>query len=187
MSAPAIAVEFSRDRSPLPSTRATLLESVLSFIQVVEKNESLITLHNVDPTARRLPGHAPGLCLLDPRNWYSLSLNNTRIGPPLTSDIASGLYYLSELVEEHTVIAKRLLTRLIYSVVVLQILLLLFDGFPFMLSLLSIGSHIVYLGNMRRFPIVKLSDPLFLASCGTGNSILLFPGYIAQALTSILA
>ena len=80
--------------------------------------------------------------------------------------VASGLYYLSELVEEHTVIAKKLLTRLIYSVIVIQLLLTLIDGFPFMLSLLSIGSHIVYLGNMRRFPVVKLSDPLFLTSCG---------------------
>jgi hypothetical protein len=79
--------------------------------------------------------------------------------------IASGLYYLSELVEEHTVIAKKLLTRLIYSIITIQVLLLL-DGFPFMTSLLSISSHIVYLGNMRRFPVVKLSEPLFLTSCG---------------------
>jgi hypothetical protein len=35
-----------------------------------------------------------------------------------------------------------------------------------MLSALSIVSHIVYLGNMRRFPAVKLTDPLFLTSCG---------------------
>ncbi|RFU31364.1 hypothetical protein B7463_g4986, partial [Scytalidium lignicola] len=84
----------------------------------------------------------------------------------LTLAIASGLYYLSELVEEHTVFAKKLLTRLIYFVIGLQTFLWLVDGFPFMLSLLSIFSHIVYLGNMRRFPVVKLSDPLFLASCG---------------------
>jgi len=83
----------------------------------------------------------------------------------LTLAIASGLYYLSEVVEEHTVIAKRLLTRLIYAVITIQTLLWLIDGFPFLLSLLSIISHIVYLGNMRRFPIVKLSDPLFLTSC----------------------
>ncbi len=84
----------------------------------------------------------------------------------LIASIASGLYYLSELVEEHTVIAKKLLTRLIYLVIGIQTLLCLVDGFPIMLSLLSIFSHIVYLGNMRRFPIVKLSDPLFLLSCG---------------------
>jgi Transmembrane adaptor Erv26 len=85
----------------------------------------------------------------------------------LTSPTASGLYYLSELVEEHTVFAKKLLTRLIYAVISIQILLCLIDGFPFGLSLLSIVSHVVYLGNMRRFPIVKLSDPLFITSCGT--------------------
>jgi formate hydrogenlyase subunit 4 len=79
---------------------------------------------------------------------------------------ASGLYYLSELVEEHTVITKRFLTRLIYSIMGIQLLLCLVDRFPFFLTLLGIGSHFVYLGNMRRFPYVKLSDPLFITSCG---------------------
>ncbi|KUJ22793.1 DUF396-domain-containing protein [Mollisia scopiformis] len=83
----------------------------------------------------------------------------------LTLAIASGLYYMSELVEEHTVIAKRLLTRMIYLVIGVQVLLCLIDGFPWTLSLLSIFSHLVYLGNMRKFPVVKLSDPLFIASC----------------------
>ncbi|KAI9839643.1 MAG: hypothetical protein M1819_002269 [Sarea resinae] len=83
----------------------------------------------------------------------------------LTLAIASGLYYLSELVEEHTVLAKKLLTRLIYSIIAIQLLLTLIDGFPFWLSLLSIASHAVYAGNLRRFPVVKLSDPLFLLSC----------------------
>jgi hypothetical protein len=41
----------------------------------------------------------------------------------------------------------------------------MFDRFPFSLSLLSISSHIVYASNLRRFPIVKLSDPLFILSC----------------------
>ncbi|KAK3329890.1 transmembrane adaptor Erv26 [Apodospora peruviana] len=83
----------------------------------------------------------------------------------LTLAIASGLYYLSELVEEHTVIAKRFLTKLIYTIMVLQLLLCVVDRFPFLLTALGIVSHIVYLGNMRRFPFVKLTDPLFLASC----------------------
>ncbi|KAI8959598.1 transmembrane adaptor Erv26 [Daldinia sp. FL1419] len=83
----------------------------------------------------------------------------------LTLAIASGLYYLSELVEEHTVIAKRLLTKLIYSIIALQLILWLVDGFPFALTLMGVVSHIIYLGNMRRFPFVKLTDPLFVASC----------------------
>jgi len=83
----------------------------------------------------------------------------------LTLAIASGLYYLSELVEEHTVLAKKLLTRLIYFVVAVQIILLAVDRFPLLPSVLSIGSHVVYAQNLRRFPVVKLTDPVFLASC----------------------
>jgi hypothetical protein len=84
----------------------------------------------------------------------------------LTTNAASGLYYLSELVEEHTVVAKRFLTRLIYFIMAVQLLLCLVDRFPFWLTALGIFSHFVYLGNMRRFPFVRLSDPLFLTSCG---------------------
>jgi hypothetical protein len=83
----------------------------------------------------------------------------------LTLAIASGLYYLSEIVEEHTVIAKKVLQRMIYAVIASQVLLAIVDKFPWTLSLLSIGSHLVYMQNLRRFPIVKLTDPIFLASC----------------------
>ncbi|KAF2854657.1 DUF396-domain-containing protein [Plenodomus tracheiphilus IPT5] len=83
----------------------------------------------------------------------------------LTLAIASGLYYLSELVEEHTVFAKKLLYRLIYGVVGLQVLLLVVDRFPIGLSALSVVSHGIYAQNLRRFPVVKLTDPLFLLSC----------------------
>lgn len=83
----------------------------------------------------------------------------------LTLAIASGLYYLSELVEEHTVFAKKLLNRLIYAVIAIQIFLSLVDKFPIKLSLLSIASHVVYLQNLRRFPVVKLTEPVFLLSC----------------------
>ncbi|KAL8997856.1 MAG: hypothetical protein Q9169_002938 [Polycauliona sp. 2 TL-2023] len=83
----------------------------------------------------------------------------------LTLAIASGLYYLSELVEEHTVFAKKLLSRLIYSVIAIQLLLAVVDALPISFSLLSIASHAVYAGNLRHFPIVKLTDPVFLLSC----------------------
>lgn len=63
-------------------------------------------------------------------------------------------------------IAKRFLTQLIYFVMGLQLVLCLVDGFPFWMTLLGIFSHVIYLGNMRRFPFVKLTDPLFLTSCG---------------------
>jgi hypothetical protein len=39
------------------------------------------------------------------------------------------------------------------------------DKFPPLLSFFSIASHVVYALNLRRFPVVKLTDPVFLASC----------------------
>lgn len=49
---------------------------------------------------------------------------------------------------------------------ILQLILCLVDRFPVLPTALGIFSHWIYLGNMRRFPFVKLTDPLFLASCG---------------------
>lgn len=83
----------------------------------------------------------------------------------MTLSIASGLYYLSELVEEHTVFSAKLLTRLIYGIIATQFLLWLVDGFPLYLTCLGVISHVVYASNLRHFPVVKFSDPLFLLSC----------------------
>lgn len=55
---------------------------------------------------------------------------------------------------------------MIYAVIATQILLAVVDKLPWTLSALSIGSHVVYMQNLRRFPIVKLTNPIFLASCG---------------------
>lgn len=62
-------------------------------------------------------------------------------------------------------LAKKLLTYQIYIVLALQTLLFALDSFPAFPSLLSIASHVVYLQNLRRFPTVRLSDPVFLLSC----------------------
>lgn len=78
--------------------------------------------------------------------------------------LASGLYYLSDLVEEYTVFARKCIVRIIYIVIGFQILLYLVDGFPFLLSALGIFSHIVYLGNLQRFPMVRVSDAYFILS-----------------------
>lgn len=62
-------------------------------------------------------------------------------------------------------LAKRFLSRLIQGIIVLQAILCLVDRFPLWQTLLGIFAHAVYFGNMRRFPYVQLSDPLFLLSC----------------------
>ena len=109
-------------------------------------------------------GTSPGPLLSHPLPKLSRALLNTQLTNVFAT--ASGLYYLSELVEEHTVFARKLLSRLIYTIIGAQILLAVVDRFPIWLSLLSVASHGVYIGNLRHFPIVKLSDPVFIASCG---------------------
>lgn len=88
----------------------------------------------------------------------------------LVAAVASGLYYLSELVEEHSVLAKKTLSFLIYAVIGIQVILTLVDRLPVWRSGLSILSHLLYSLNLRRFPIVKLADPVFIASCSMYRS-----------------
>ncbi|SCU86511.1 LANO_0C08240g1_1 [Lachancea nothofagi CBS 11611] len=83
----------------------------------------------------------------------------------LTLSIAAGLYYISELVEEHSEPTKRFLNRAIYAIIVLYLLLLVLDSFPFKLSVFSILSYVVYLQNLKHFPFISLTSPTFIASC----------------------
>ena len=121
-------------------------------------------------TSSGISGRYSWILLLDLGDWYA---NDWTIGAYLgqtnATSTASGLYYLSELVEEHTVSTKKLLSRLIFAVIAIQLFLLLVDGFPIMISALSIASHVVYYQNLRRFPIVKLTDPVFITSCGMAS------------------
>lgn len=79
--------------------------------------------------------------------------------------IALGLYYISELVEEHTEPTKRFLKRLIQGNVVILILLWLFDSFPFKLTAFLIVSYIIYMKNLEKFPYVQFTSPIFVVSC----------------------
>ncbi|KAJ6155038.1 hypothetical protein N7470_005604 [Penicillium chermesinum] len=67
---------------------------------------------------------------------------------------------MSELVEEHTVLTRKLLSRLIYTIIAIQLFLVVVDGFPVLLSLLSIVSHLVYASNLRRFPHREAIRPI---------------------------
>lgn len=82
----------------------------------------------------------------------------------LTLSIASGLYYISEIVEEHAELTRRFLTRAIYTIIAIFILLLLFDSFPFKLSIFSIISYFIYLQNLKTFPFISLASPIFILS-----------------------
>lgn len=83
----------------------------------------------------------------------------------LTLSTASGLYYLSELVEEYTEPTRRFLYRAIYTIIGIHVLLLLFDGFPWLLTSFSILTYVVYLQNMKQFPYISLTNPTLMLSC----------------------
>ncbi|KAG0672348.1 erv26 super protein [Maudiozyma exigua] len=83
----------------------------------------------------------------------------------LTLCIASGLYYISEVVEEHTEPTRRFLTRTIWAIELILLLLVIFDKFPFKLSLFAMGSHLLYYQNLKKFPYISLTSITFLSSC----------------------
>ncbi|KAK9476894.1 transmembrane adaptor Erv26 [Lipomyces japonicus] len=83
----------------------------------------------------------------------------------LTLAIAAGLYYLSELVEEHSRFTKQLLEKLIYGIIIVHLLLFLIDKFPFWLTVFGIVTQVVYLQNLKQFPFIQLTSPIFISSC----------------------
>eukprot|EP01105_Mastigella_eilhardi_P005296 TRINITY_DN17042_c0_g1_i1.p1 TRINITY_DN17042_c0_g1~~TRINITY_DN17042_c0_g1_i1.p1 ORF type:complete len:202 (+),score=77.19 TRINITY_DN17042_c0_g1_i1:88-693(+) len=78
--------------------------------------------------------------------------------------LAQGLYFIAELVEEHTMIAKRILKYAITTVIVLHVLLFFFEELPTMELAVSFLAHIVYSWLLVRFPVVDLFSPQFILS-----------------------
>ncbi|TFK71770.1 DUF396-domain-containing protein [Pluteus cervinus] len=84
----------------------------------------------------------------------------------VTLSLASGLLYISELIEEHSRISKTIGQRGIYAIILLHVLLYPFDSLPFLQLVFSIACHLVYLQNFSgSWPLISLSSISFLASC----------------------
>ncbi|KAF8341245.1 transmembrane adaptor Erv26 [Cantharellus anzutake] len=84
----------------------------------------------------------------------------------VTLSLASGLLWLSEVIEEHSTTAKVVGTRTIYVVIILHVLLWLIDSFPFPQIAFSILCHCVYLSNFTpSWPLISLTSPSFISSC----------------------
>ncbi|PFH51389.1 hypothetical protein AMATHDRAFT_142684, partial [Amanita thiersii Skay4041] len=84
----------------------------------------------------------------------------------VTLSLASGLLYISELIEEHSRLAKVIGQRVLYAVIVLYLLLYVFDSLPLPQTAFSIFCHFVYLQNFSSsWPLISLTSLSFLASC----------------------
>ncbi|KIM68901.1 hypothetical protein SCLCIDRAFT_104590, partial [Scleroderma citrinum Foug A] len=80
--------------------------------------------------------------------------------------LASGLLYISELIEEHARIAKLIGQRGTYLVILFHVLLYICDSLPLPHTLFSILCHAVYLQNFSNtWPVISLSSVSFIASC----------------------
>ncbi|EJU06330.1 DUF396-domain-containing protein, partial [Dacryopinax primogenitus] len=84
----------------------------------------------------------------------------------VTLSLASGLLWLSELIEEHTKMAKIVGTRAIYIIILIHVVLWLLDSLPITLTAFSIFCHLVYLQNFSQtWPFISLISPSFIGSC----------------------
>ncbi|KAF8812290.1 DUF396-domain-containing protein [Phlegmacium glaucopus] len=84
----------------------------------------------------------------------------------MTLSLASGLLYASELIEEHSRLAKTLGQRSVYIIILLHGLFCFTDRLPLLQTLFSIVCHIVYLQNFSNtWPLISLTSVTFLASC----------------------
>ncbi|CAK5262851.1 unnamed protein product, partial [Mycena citricolor] len=84
----------------------------------------------------------------------------------VTLSLASGLLYISELIEEHTRLAKTIGQRAIYAIIALHVVLYFSDSLPLQHTLFSALCHVVYLRNFSAtWPVISLSSLTFIASC----------------------
>lgn len=81
---------------------------------------------------------------------------------------AAGLYYIAELVEEYTVIAKKVMTIIILFVTTIYLMLLVADDLPWSLVICGLASQASYFLILKDFPFFTLSSPTFI-----GASVLL--------------
>ncbi|CAF2372941.1 unnamed protein product [Rotaria sp. Silwood2] len=83
----------------------------------------------------------------------------------LTISVAAGMYYVAELIEEYTSVAKRIVRFILIIVTCLNILLAVLET-QFTLTLCSIGflSNIIYFFILANFPVIGFLSPTFLFS-----------------------
>ncbi|XP_013193800.1 protein TEX261 [Amyelois transitella] len=93
----------------------------------------------------------------------------------VTLAIASGLYYLAELVEEYTVTAKYVISWTVVITTALHIGLMIFDDLPLHLNALGLIQQTLHFILLREFPVVRVANPAFIAAVAT----LLLHHYVA--------
>lgn len=79
--------------------------------------------------------------------------------------VATGLYYISELVEEYSVITKKLLFVCCLTIISIQVLMLFENELPISNLFYSIFCSCWHYRLVEMFPFIAPSDPIFIISC----------------------
>lgn len=78
--------------------------------------------------------------------------------------LAAALYYLAELLEEYTVVAKKTISWLIALTMGVYVLLPIFDSIPYSMVIGGLGAQALHAVIMKNFPYVEFLSIPFLGS-----------------------
>ncbi|KAI5705763.1 hypothetical protein M8J76_002312 [Diaphorina citri] len=77
---------------------------------------------------------------------------------------AAGLYYLAELVEEYSVLAKKVIQWLIIITLLIYAGFFCFEDLPTILLICGVLAQVLHLIIIQNFPYVSLTSPAFIAA-----------------------
>ncbi|CAH0730190.1 unnamed protein product, partial [Brenthis ino] len=76
--------------------------------------------------------------------------------------LAAGLFYLAELVEEYTVMAKYIITWIVIVTTTIYIGLIVFEDIPLYLNLIGLFQQLLYGFLLKKFPVVQVYSITFI-------------------------
>ncbi|CAB3261169.1 unnamed protein product [Arctia plantaginis] len=85
----------------------------------------------------------------------------------VTLAIAAGLYYLAEIVEEYTVMAKYVISWMVIATSTIHIGLLIFEDFPLYLNVIGLVQQALHGFLLKDFPVVRVTSLTFMTAVVT--------------------
>lgn len=76
--------------------------------------------------------------------------------------LAAGLYYIAELVEEYTVIAKKVISVIVLFVTTVYLLFIFFDNLPWSMVFCGLAAQALHGLILTDFPYVNLKSVQFI-------------------------
>lgn len=94
-------------------------------------------------------------------SWVSFIL----IAICLTVSIAAGMYYVAEVIEEYTSVAKRVIRGILLIITLLNVSLIFFESqFTWTLWAIGLLSNLLYFFILADFPVIAFLSPTFLSA-----------------------